>query len=180
MKFLFHFMLKPILLLIFIFNFSNSFSIDKAGFSLGATFGYCFTSHGVSFGLDLNVGLLKTQIKESPVVTGLCFSKSWTAANVANMHHIHKHNTLNLLIQSKNIDFKTGLGYVRNPWGYQNRNSCFVNGVNFDIQYKTPSIENASIGYRSFYYKRRNWRWLDQPYHTIYAGYGYDFTKNKN
>jgi len=173
-------MKKSLLLLLCLFLIFKSFADLKPAVSIGASFGYCFTSHGVSFGLDFNVGLWESKILEKTVRTGLCFSKLWTAANVANMHHTHKQNTINLLVQTKKIDFKTGFGYVRNPWGYRNQNSCEVHGINLDLNYKLPVNENISLGYRSFYFKRRDWRWLDQPYQTIYAKYNHNFTKNLN
>lgn len=163
-----------VLLILCINKQSEAQIFESAYISPGISLGYCFTAKGFSFGLECDLGLKKTTNNGKPFNYGINLSKSWTNVNQKREHHNHRHTSINILIESTNFDFKVGYGIAKNPWGYLNRNQCIVNGVNFDLGLTTRKKNYPWIGFKSFYYKRRDWRWLDKPYYTSYVKYKYD------
>lgn len=154
-------------------EFSSAQQFKDAYVSPGLSLGYCLTSHGLFFGINCDVGLKKTIKNSEPLNYGFSFCKSWTGVVQANERYVHRHTTINFLVESKIIDFKVGYGVAKNPSGYLNIRKCRVGGLNLDLSLTKPNY--PWIGIKSFYYKRKDWRWFDKPYYTMYLKYEYDF-----
>lgn len=146
--------------------------------SPGISLGYCFSTHGMSFGLDCDIGLYKSYEGPKQVNYGFSISRYWTIVKKRSIRQIHRHSTLDFMIETENVDIKAGFGTAFNPWGYGNRNRCKVNGFNTDISYTNNEYTKPWIGLKGFFYKRRKWRWHDAPYITLYSKYKYDFGRS--
>jgi len=151
---------------------------QKTYVSPGISLGYCFSTNGISFGLECDIGLYQSNQGLNPMNYGLSISRYWTRVKKRSIRQLHRHSTFDVMLESVNYDAKIGFGTAYNPWGYGNRNRCKVNGFNMDISYTQGEYSKPWVGLKGFFYKRRNWRWLDTPYITLYSKYKYDFQKS--
>jgi len=141
-------------------------------FSPGINLGYCLTTGGFSWGLDLNLGYRNQP--ESLYGYGINLSKSWTVVKNSYQTHIHRHSIFNVFYESQHIEAKAGYGRLSNPWGYGKNNKCKTSGFNIDIAGSIGDKHLPMLGLRTFLYKRSSWRWADAPYLTLYSQYRYD------
>ncbi len=153
-------------------------AVKDAYISPGISLGYCLSSHGFTFGLDCDIGLLKTMYKEDQVNYGISISKYWINVNQGKQSFNHRMSTINFMMESRMFDFKFGYGRVKNPWGYGKVNLCSVSGLNIDLSYTQPNYSMPWLGFKSFFYNSADWRWLDKPYYIPYIKYKYDFRRS--
>lgn len=168
--------MRTLILLLFITFYNlKSQKIVSPIFSPGVSIGYCISTNGLSFGLELDVKFLKTKHAAEEFISGISIANTWTKVKVYKRWNFHRHTYFNIVSETQLGYMRFGYGILKNPWGYGNKNLCRIGGVNFDLGYNLLNQNTGYLGFRSFFYKKSNWRWLDKPYYTLYFKYKKDF-----
>lgn len=138
--------------------------------SLGYTFGA-----GLYYGLNINFFFKQMQTTNGiDAMTGISLSKYWNIVNSKYGHNIdvHRITTLNLVYSLDIIEFKTGFGMAKNPWGYGSNLRCVIYGLSTDLSIKNFSGQFVpDLGIKGFFYPLSKWRWFDLPYISAYGQY---------
>ena len=133
--------------------------------------GYVFGG-GFAFGLDVDMGLSRHYLNNSPVNYGISAATYWTYVTGYRNEggEWHNHYTVNFMAEGQYFDFKAGLGSVH---FYNGEHQCYTVGLNFDVSGTLPQRNIPYIGLRTFLYFPDTWMYYDDPYTTLYTKYKY-------
>lgn len=157
-----------LLFLSIIYQNTTAQDLQKYYVSMGIKLGYTFGA-GFTYGATLDAG-----VKDNSYLTNGKYGISISYALVNVKKYTHRMRTFNFMAQNDFACIKTGIGSVRNPWGYGKRNKCIVHGFNLDLSATYPNQFSPWIGVSYFKFQRANWAWFDKPYSTLYLNYKYN------
>ncbi len=159
-----------IFLLVYIHLTAQVNSENRLYLAPGINIGYTFSAK-FNVGLNFDIAFMKKDKYQSRYGISLGYNL------IGVRDRLHRQRTFNLMYQNDIVDIKFGYSSIRVGWGYSNNNQCKIRGLAADVSVYYPNLEGPHIGYKLFLFDRYSWRWFDYHYHTIYAGYEYNFLK---
>jgi hypothetical protein len=134
-------------------------------------------SVGYTFGAKFNIGFSIDVGKHFNMETNPAYGISFSYYLIKMNKGLHKQKSISTLIQNDFAKLKVGVGRMVNGWGYNKVNKCKVNGIATDFSVNTVNFISPSLGFKSFYYKKRNWSWFNENYHSLYIGVNHNINE---
>ena len=145
----------------------------------GVSFGYCFTSKGLSWGVECDVAMSQGRTTNDQLNKGMSLAYTWVMIRKNRRRDLHHLRTISLMMETRTLDMKAGFGSMKKPCAHAgNKSACRVPGLYMDVSMGGSNYNFVRGGIKGFIYNRTNWSWFDRPYLTLYTKYKNDLGRS--